>query len=47
MFTALQRQGVPSKLVYFPDEGHWIMKPRNNEFYYEQFIGWMDSYLKE
>ncbi len=47
MFTALQRQGVPSKLVYFPDEGHWILKPLNNRFYYEQFIGWMDSYLKE
>jgi dipeptidyl aminopeptidase/acylaminoacyl peptidase len=47
MFTALQRQGVPSKLVYFPDEGHWVLKPRNNKFYYEQFIGWMDAYLKE
>jgi dipeptidyl aminopeptidase/acylaminoacyl peptidase len=47
MFTALQRQGIESKLVYFPDEGHWILKPRNNRFYYEQFIGWMDSYLKE
>ena len=47
MFTALQRQGVPSKLLYFPDEGHWILKPKNNIFYYGQFIGWMDRYLKE
>jgi len=47
MFTALQRQGVPSKLVYFPDEGHWILKPKNNIFYYGQFIGWMDRYLKQ
>ena len=47
MFTALQRQGVPSKLVYFPDEGHWILKPKNIVFYYEQFIGWMDRYLEE
>jgi dipeptidyl aminopeptidase/acylaminoacyl peptidase len=46
MFTALQRRGVPSRLIYFPDEGHWILKPRNNAFYYEQFIAWMDSYLK-
>jgi len=46
MFTALQRQGVPSRLVYFPDEGHWILKPQNLRFYYEQFIGWMDKYLK-
>ena len=47
MFTALQRRGVPSKLLYFPDEGHWVLKPRNIVFYYEQFIDWMDSYLKE
>jgi dipeptidyl aminopeptidase/acylaminoacyl peptidase len=47
MFTALQRQGVPSKLLYFPDEGHWVLKPQNNRFYYEQFIAWMDRYLKE
>jgi dipeptidyl aminopeptidase/acylaminoacyl peptidase len=46
MFTALQRQGVPSRLLYFPDEGHWILKPENNIFYYGQFIGWMDQYLK-
>jgi len=47
MFTALQRQGVPSKLVYFPDEGHWILKPKNNIFYYGQFLEWMDLYLKQ
>ncbi|UCF06408.1 MAG: S9 family peptidase [bacterium] len=47
MFTALQRRGVPSKLLYFPDEGHWILKPQNIVFYYEQFIDWMDRYLKQ
>jgi len=46
MFTALQRQGVPSKLVYCPDEGHWVLKPKNNIFFYGQFIEWMDRYLK-
>jgi dipeptidyl aminopeptidase/acylaminoacyl peptidase len=46
MFTALQRRGVPSRLLYFPDEGHWILKPANNRYYYRQFIGWMDTYLK-
>jgi len=46
MFTALQRRGVPSKLLYFPDEGHWVLKPRNIVFYYEQFIDWMDTYLR-
>jgi dipeptidyl aminopeptidase/acylaminoacyl peptidase len=47
MFTALQRQGVPSRFLYFPDEGHWILKPANNKFYYDQFIGWMDAHLKK
>lgn len=47
MFTALQRMEVPSKLVYFPDEGHWVLKPKNNIFYYTQFIEWMDRWLKE
>jgi dipeptidyl aminopeptidase/acylaminoacyl peptidase len=46
MFTALQRQGIESKLLYFPDEGHWILKPKNNIFYYGQFLGWMDRFLK-
>ncbi|HEX9761301.1 MAG TPA: S9 family peptidase, partial [Candidatus Acidoferrales bacterium] len=35
MFTALQRQGVPSRLIMFPDEGHWILKPQNSEFWYK------------
>jgi dipeptidyl aminopeptidase/acylaminoacyl peptidase len=46
LFTALQRQGVPSKLVVFPDEGHWILKPQNSRFWYGQVIGWLDKYLK-
>jgi len=46
LFTALQRQGVPSKLVVFPDEGHWILKPQNSRFWYGQVIGWLDRYLK-
>ncbi len=45
-FTALQREGVPSKLVVFPDEGHWILKPQNSEFWYSTFLGWLATYLK-
>ena len=45
-FTALQREGVPSKLVIFPDEGHWILKPQNSEFWYSTFLGWLRTYLK-
>jgi len=46
MFTALQRQGVESKMLYFPDEGHWIQKPLNAELWYATVLDWMDAYLK-
>ena len=45
-FTTLQRQGVPSKLVIFPDEGHWILKPQNSKFWYQTFLGWLAKYLQ-
>jgi dipeptidyl aminopeptidase/acylaminoacyl peptidase len=45
-FTTLQRLGVPSKLVVFPDEGHWILKPQNSQFWYKTFLDWMATYLK-
>jgi dipeptidyl aminopeptidase/acylaminoacyl peptidase len=45
LYTALQRRGVESKLVYFPDEGHWILKPQNSQFWYAQVLGWFDKHL--
>lgn len=45
-FTALQRQGVPSKFIYFPDEYHFVAKPNNARFWYQQVLDWMDKYLK-
>jgi dipeptidyl aminopeptidase/acylaminoacyl peptidase len=45
-FSALQRQGVPSKLVVFPDEGHWVLKPLNSQFWYKTFAEWVDKYTK-
>lgn len=45
-FSALQRQGVPSKLVVFPDEGHWVLKPQNSQFWYKTFLDWLALYLK-
>ena len=45
-FSALQRQGVPSKLVVFPDEGHWVLKPQNSKFWYKTFQDWVDRYTK-
>jgi len=45
-FSALQRQGVPSKLMVFPDEGHWILKPQNAQLWYKTFMDWLAAYLK-
>jgi dipeptidyl aminopeptidase/acylaminoacyl peptidase len=44
-FTALQVQGVASKLVIFPDEGHWVLKPQNSELWYRTFLDWLGKYL--
>ncbi len=46
LFTTLQRREVPSKLLYFPDEGHWILKPQNSELWYLVVLGWFELYLK-
>jgi len=45
-FNALQRQDVPSRLLIFPDEGHWILKPQNSELWYKAFQEWLAKYLK-
>ena len=46
LFTALQRQGVKSKMLYFPDEGHWVTKPLNSELWYKTVLDWIDEYTK-
>ncbi len=46
LFTALQRMNVPSKLLYFPDEGHWVLKPQNSELWYRTVTDWLREYLK-
>ena len=46
MFTALQRQGVASRLLYFPDEDHFVQKPQNIELWWGQMRGWLGRYLK-
>jgi len=47
LYTALQLQNVPSKLIVFPDEGHWILKPQNSEFWYGQVLDWFGTHLKQ
>ena len=46
LFTAVQRMGVDSKLIVFPDEGHWVLKPQNSAFWHKHVLGWLDKYLK-
>jgi dipeptidyl aminopeptidase/acylaminoacyl peptidase len=47
LFTALQLKGVPSKLIVFPDEGHWILKPQNSQFWYKNVLDWFEKYLQK
>jgi dipeptidyl aminopeptidase/acylaminoacyl peptidase len=46
LFTSLQRRGVPSRLLYFPDEGHWVLKPQNSQLWYKTVLEWLDKYVK-
>ena len=44
LFNTLQKRGVPSKLVYYPDENHWVLKPQNSLFWYKTFREWVEQY---
>jgi dipeptidyl aminopeptidase/acylaminoacyl peptidase len=46
MYTAAQRMGVESKLMDFPDEGHWVTKPANSAFWHNTVLDWLDKHLK-
>ncbi|HEX9544455.1 MAG TPA: S9 family peptidase, partial [Pyrinomonadaceae bacterium] len=46
LFTALQRMGVESKMLMFPDEGHWVLKPQNSQLWYHTVLDWLDKHLK-
>ena len=44
LFTTLQMLGIPSKMLYFPDEGHWVLKPQNSELWYKTVNDWVDQW---
>jgi dipeptidyl aminopeptidase/acylaminoacyl peptidase len=46
-FTALQRKGIDSKLLVFPDENHWVLKPANSLQWHHTVLGWLDQYLRK
>ncbi len=45
LFTTLQMEGVPSKMLYFPDEGHWVLKPQNSQLWYKTVNDWVDRWI--
>jgi dipeptidyl aminopeptidase/acylaminoacyl peptidase len=45
-FTALQRKGIPSKFLYFPDENHWVLKPQNSIQWHDTVLEWLDRFTK-
>ncbi|WP_409019319.1 prolyl oligopeptidase family serine peptidase [Brevundimonas vesicularis] len=46
-FTALQRRGIESRLVFFPDENHWVLKPANSQKWHDEVFGWLDQHLSK
>jgi dipeptidyl aminopeptidase/acylaminoacyl peptidase len=47
LFTTLQMEGVPSEMLYFPDEGHWVQKPQNSQLWYKTVNDWVDRWTKK
>ena len=46
LFTAVQRKGIDSKILIFPDEGHWVLKPQNLNLWFNTILDWTDKYLQ-
>ncbi len=45
-FNALQRRGIPSQLLWFPDENHWVLKPANSILWHDTVLAWLDRWTK-
>jgi dipeptidyl aminopeptidase/acylaminoacyl peptidase len=43
-YNLLQARGVPARLVWFPDENHWVLKPRNSRLWYREFLDWLAAH---
>jgi dipeptidyl aminopeptidase/acylaminoacyl peptidase len=46
LFTTLQRLRVPSKMINFPDEGHWVSKPKNGAYWHKEVFAWLEKYVE-
>lgn len=47
IYNVYKAMGRPARLVFFPDENHWILKPRNSQLWYGEFLGWLERWLRE
>ena len=45
-FAALQRRDIPSRLLVFPNENHWVLKPKNSRQWYREVLGWMNRWTR-
>ena len=45
LFTTLNRLGVPTRLINFPDEGHWVLKPANSAYWHKEVFAWLKKYV--
>jgi len=45
-FTALQREGIASRFLYFPEENHWVLRPQNSKRWHDEVFAWIDHYAK-
>jgi dipeptidyl aminopeptidase/acylaminoacyl peptidase len=46
LFTTLQRLGVASRMINFPDEGHWVLKPKNSAYWHKEVFAWLEKHVK-
>jgi dipeptidyl aminopeptidase/acylaminoacyl peptidase len=44
-YNTLRQKGVPTRLVYFPDENHWVLKPANSRVWHREVFGWLEKYI--
>jgi len=45
-YQAAQLRGIPSRFLYFPEEGHWVLSPQNGLVWHAEFFSWLDTWLK-
>jgi hypothetical protein len=46
LFTTLNRLKVPARMINFPDEGHWVLKPKNSEYWHKEVFAWLEKHVK-